>query len=60
MYPSRRPHYADGKPSVQQLIRWIEEGEVIEKIMGGMYLVELQVAVMEANDPLLAQMIEIG
>lgn len=45
---------------MQQLIRWIEEGEVIEKIMGGMYLVELQAAVMEANDPLLAQMIEIG
>ncbi|WP_434606865.1 hypothetical protein J3P80_08660 [Pseudomonas sp. D2-30] len=56
----RKLRYAGGKPSVQQLKRWIEEGEVIGEIKGGMYFVDLQAAVMGASDPLLAQMTEIG
>jgi len=54
----RKLRYAGGKPSLQQLKRWIEEGEVIGEVKGGMYFVDLQAAVMGTTDPLLAQMLE--
>ena len=56
----RKLRYAGGKPSLQQLKRWIEEGEVAGEIKGGMYFVDVQAAVMGSNDPLLAQMMEVG
>lgn len=56
----RKLRYAGGKPSLQQLKRWIEEGEVIGEVKGGMYFVDLQAAVMGSNDPLLAKMMEVG
>ena len=56
----RKLRYAGGKPSLQQLKRWIEEGEVVGEVKGGMYFVDVQAAVMGSDDPLLAKMLEIG
>lgn len=56
----RKLRYVGGKPSVQQLKKWIEEGEVAGEVKGGMYFVDVQAAVMGSSDPLLAQMMEIG
>lgn len=56
----RKLRYAGGKPSLQQLKKWIEDGEVVGEIKGGMYFVDVQAAVMGSNDPLLAQMLEVG
>lgn len=55
----RKLRYAGGKPSLQQLKRWIEEGEVLGEIKGGMYFVDLQAALTGSDDPLLAKMMEI-
>ncbi|PMV79483.1 MULTISPECIES: hypothetical protein [unclassified Pseudomonas] len=51
--------YVGNKPSLQQLKKWIEEGEIIGEITGGMYFVDVQAAVMGSNDPLLAKMLKI-
>lgn len=56
----RKLRYAGGKPSLQQLKRWIEEGEVVGEIKGGMYFVDLQAALTGSDDPLLAKMMEIA
>jgi len=56
----RKLRYAGGKPSLQQLKKWIEEGEVLGEVKGGMYFVDLQAAIMGSSDPLLAQMLELG
>ncbi|MCJ1887378.1 hypothetical protein LNN38_21130 [Pseudomonas sp. LA21] len=56
----RKMRYAGGKPSLQQLKRWIEEGEVVGEIKGGMYFVDLQAALTGSDDPLLAKMMEIA
>ena len=56
----RKLRYAGGKPSLQQLKKWIEDGEVVGEVKGGMYSVDLQDAIMGSNDPLLAQMLELG
>ena len=56
----RKLRYAGGKPSLQQLKQWIEDGEVVGEVKGGMYFVDLQAAIMGSNDPLLAQMLELG
>ena len=56
----RKLRYAGGKPSLQQLKKWIEEGEVLGEVKGGMYFVDLQAAIMGSNDPLLTQMLELG
>ncbi|MGG2023892.1 hypothetical protein AB1J88_28075 [Pseudomonas sp. S8] len=55
----RKLRYAGNKPSLQQLKKWIEEGEVVGEITGGMYFVDLQAAVMGSNDPLLAKMLSL-
>ncbi|GLH31679.1 hypothetical protein BR1R5_10650 [Pseudomonas sp. BR1R-5] len=55
----RKLRYAGGKPSLQQLKKWIEEGELAGEVRGGMYFVDLQTAVIGSNDPLLAQMLDI-
>ena len=56
----RKLRYAGGKPSLQQLKKWIEEGEVLGEVKGGMYFVDLQAAIMGSSDPQLAQMLELG
>jgi rhodanese-related sulfurtransferase len=56
----RKLRYVGGKPSLQQLKKWIEEGEVIGEVKGGMYFVDVQAAIMGSSDPLLAKMLEIG
>jgi hypothetical protein len=45
---------------LQQLKKWIEEGEVIGEVKGGMYFVDLQAVVLGSDDPLLAKMMEVG
>ncbi|UBM27146.1 hypothetical protein K8374_09405 [Pseudomonas sp. p1(2021b)] len=55
----RKLRYAGGKPSLQQLKKWIDEGELAGEVRGGMYFVNLQDAVIGSNDPLLAQMLDI-
>ena len=47
----RKLRYAGGKPSLQQLKKWIEEGEVLGEVKGGMYFVDLQAAIMGSSDP---------
>ena len=56
----RKLRYAGGKPSLQQLKKWIEDGEVIGEVKGGMHFVDVQAAIMGSSDPLLAKMLEIG
>jgi len=56
----RKLRYAGKNPSLQQLKKWIEEGEVVGEIKGGMYFVDLQAEFMASNDPLLAKMLEVG
>ena len=55
----KKLRYVGSKPSLQQLKKWIEEGEIIGEVTGGMYFVDVQAAVMGSNDPLLAQMLRI-
>ncbi|MDT3720317.1 hypothetical protein [Pseudomonas oryzihabitans] len=55
----RKLRYAGKIPSLQQLKKWIEEGEVVGEIKGGMYFVDLQAEFMASNDPLLAKMLEV-
>jgi len=56
----RKLRYAGGKPSLQQLKKWIEEGEMAGEVRGGLYFVDVQAALLGSNDPLLAKMLEIG
>lgn len=55
----RKLRYAGGKPSLQQLKKWIDDGELAGEVRGGMYFVDLQAAVIGSTDPVLAQMLEI-
>ncbi|NHW99944.1 hypothetical protein [Pseudomonas koreensis] len=55
----RKLRYAGNKPSLQQLKKWIDEGEIVGEITGGMYFVDIQAAVLGSNDPLLAQMLKL-
>lgn len=55
----RKLRYAGGKPSLQQLKKWFDDGELAGEVRGGMYFVDLQAAVIGSTDPLLAQMLEI-
>jgi hypothetical protein len=55
----RKLRYAGGKPSLQQLKKWIDDGELAGEVRGGMYFVDPQAAVIGSTDPLLAQMLEI-
>ncbi len=55
----RKLRYAGGKPSLQQLKRWIEEGDMAGEVRGGLYFVDVQAALLDSNDPLLAKMLEI-
>lgn len=55
----RKLRYVGKKPSLQQLKKWIDEGEVVGEVTGGMYFVDIQAAILGSNDPLLAQMLKI-
>lgn len=44
---------------MQQLKKWIEEGEIVGEVKGGMYFVDLQAAIIGSEDPLLAQMMDV-
>jgi hypothetical protein len=55
----RKLRYVGKKPSLQQLKKWIDEGEVVGEVTGGMYFVDIQAAILGSNDPLLAQILKI-
>lgn len=55
----RKLRYAGKNPSLQQLKRWIDEGELAGEVRGGMYFVDVQAAMIGSSDPLLAKMMEI-
>lgn len=55
----RKLRYAGRQPSVQQIKKWIDEGELQGEVRGGMYFVDLQAALLESSDPLLAKMLEV-
>lgn len=56
----RALRYAGGKPSLQQLKKWIEDGTVTGELKGGMYFVDLQAELLGSPDPLLAKMTEVA
>lgn len=56
----RKLRYVGGKPSLQQLKKWIEEGTVVGEMKGDMYFVDLQAELTGSTDPLLAKMLEVG
>lgn len=56
----RALRYAGGKPSLQQLKKWIEDGTVTGELKGGMYFVDLQAELLGSTDPLLAKMTEVA
>ncbi|MBC9251210.1 hypothetical protein A9179_13070 [Pseudomonas alcaligenes] len=55
----RKLRYAGGKPSLQQLKKWIREGIVIGEVKAGEYFVDLNAELAGTTDPLLAKMLEI-
>jgi hypothetical protein len=56
----RKLRFAGGKPSLQQLKRWIEDGTVIGELKGDMHFVDLQAELLGSKDPLLAKMMEVA
>ena len=56
----RKLRYAGGKPSLQQLKKWIEDGEVTGEIKGGLYFVDLQAELAGSSDPLLSKMLGVA
>jgi hypothetical protein len=56
----RALRYAGGKPSLQLLKKWIEDGIVAGELKGGMYFVDLHTELLGSNDPLLAKMTEVA
>lgn len=51
--------FAGGKPSLQQLKKWIADGTVAGELKGNMYFVDLQSELLGSDDPLLAKMMEV-
>lgn len=52
----RKLRYAGGKPSLQQLKKWIEDGTIVGEVKGDMHFVDLSAALTGSDDLLLAQM----
>lgn len=52
----RQLRYSGSKPSAQQLKKWIEDGYLPGEIRAGMYFVDLQAALTDTPNPLLANM----
>lgn len=55
----RKLRYAGRQPSLQQIKKWIDEGELLGEVRGGMYFVDVQAALLGSDDPLLAKMLEV-
>lgn len=56
----RELRFAGGKPSLQQLKRWIDEGVIVGEVKGEMYFVDLYAELAGSNDPLLHKMMAVG
>lgn len=56
----KKLRFAGGKPSLQLLKKWIEEGTVVGEVKGDMYFVDLMAEVNGSADPLLAKMLEVS
>lgn len=55
----RALRYVGRKPSLQQIKKWIEEGELPGEVRGGEYFIDIQAAMLGSADPLLAKMLEV-
>lgn len=56
----KKLRFAGGKPSLQLLKKWIEEGTVVGEVKGDMSFVDLMAEVNGSADPLLAKMLEVS
>lgn len=56
----RQLRFVGGKPSLQQLKRWIDDGVVIGEVKGGMYFVDLQAELTGTDNPLLQKMMAVS
>lgn len=56
----RALRFAGGKPSLQQLKRWIDDGIVIGERKGDMYFVDLNAELAGSADPLLHKMMAVS
>lgn len=56
----RAARYEGGKPSVQQLKKWIDQGIVVGEVKDGMYFVDLSAELLGSDDPLLSEMLKVG
>ena len=52
--------FAGGKPSLQQLKKWIDEGVIIGEVKGEMYFVDLSAELTGSTDPLLQKMMAVS
>ena len=51
---------AGGKPSLQQLKKWIDEGVIVGEVKGEMYFVDLNAELTGSTDPLLHKMMAVS
>ena len=56
----KKLRFAGGKPSLQQLKKWIEDGTVVGEVKGDMYFVDLMAEINGSADPLLAKMLAVA
>ena len=56
----RKLRYAGGKPSLQQLKKWIEDGVIVGEVKGDMYFVDLNAELTGSTDPLLQKMMAVS
>lgn len=55
----RKLRFIGGKPSLQQLKKWIDDGTVTGEIIGGVYFVDLNAELVGSKDPLLFKMLQV-
>ena len=56
----RELRFAGGKPSLQQLKKWIDEGVIVGEVKGEMYFVDLNAELTGSTDPLLHKMMAVS
>ena len=56
----RALRFAGGKPSLQQLKKWIDEGVIVGEVKGEMYFVDLNAELTGSTDPLLQKMMAVS
>jgi len=56
----RELRFAGGKPSLQQLKKWIDEGVIVGEVKGAMYFVDLNAELTGSTDPLLQKMMAVS